>query len=502
MNRRFVFHLAILCSAAMIQSPFGANAADFSAGAAKVDISDPDTPSHDPLFVKALVLKDDATTVALITVDAVAIGELGRIKNDYLANVRAALQNELHIPPSNVLINASHCHGVVCLDIEQRTIQAVKDAARKLEPVLVGAGTSREDRIMENRRLRLKDGREADVRHAYALPPDEEVAAIGPVDPEVGLLRLDRPNGKTLAVVYNFACHPILGVPSGENTADISGFASKVIEDNSDSAVALFLQGCAGDINPVTYKDVHNPRDAETLGNLLGLAALRGLKQIQPKPTGTIRVQQETIALPRAADYEQRIAAIQAAQAQLLKSLTGTSLNLKTFVPLYLQYQLSGDYPSYYSHRYMHDQMLGKNDLGKLDANNRQNIEHYIRNVLAMEELARLQTNLDLLKMHQAQTLAAGKPTLDVEVTVLTVGDFVLTTFPGELSVEIGLNIKKAAPRDLTFVAAYTNGYIYYAPTEQQRRNTGYAQEDCDCLLAPEWQKIYETRVSEMLRKP
>jgi hypothetical protein len=226
------------------------------------------------------------------------------------------------------------------------------------------------------------------------------------------------------------------------------------------------------------------------------------LEQIQPKPAGTLRLLQETIALPRAADYEQRIAAIQTSQTQLLKSLTGTSLNLKTFVPLYLQYQLSQDYPSYYSHRYMHDQMLGKNDLGKLDADNRQNIEHYIRNVLAMEELTRLQTNLDLLKMHQAQTQAAGKPTLDVEVTVLSVGDFVLVTFPGELSVEIGLNIKKAAPRDLTFVAAYTNGYIYYAPTEQQRRNSGFAQEDCDCLLAPEWQKIYEMRVSEMLRKP
>ena len=75
-------------------------------------------------------------------------------------------------------------------------------------PVNVGVGTGYEDRIMENRRLKLKNGKEADVRHAYSLVPDEEVAGIGPVDPEIGILRLNRKDGRTLAVVYNFAVHP------------------------------------------------------------------------------------------------------------------------------------------------------------------------------------------------------------------------------------------------------------------------------------------------------
>ena len=34
------------------------------------------------------------------------------------------------------------------------------------------AGFFREDQIMENRRLRLQDGRTIDFWHAYALPPD------------------------------------------------------------------------------------------------------------------------------------------------------------------------------------------------------------------------------------------------------------------------------------------------------------------------------------------
>jgi len=259
-------------------------AAPLRAGAAKVDITHPDHPTRpgDKLYAKALVLSDDTTTIVMITVDAVALGEIGYIKREYLPSVRGALEKELKVKPSNVLINASHCHGVVCPDIAERTVQAVKEAYRKLEQVKVGVGTGREDRIMENRRLKLKSGKEADVRHAYSLPPDDEVVGVGPVDPQIGILRLDRKDGTTLAVVYNFACHPIQGVAGGENTADVTGFASQVIEDNlGNGAIALFVQGCAGDINPAFYKEVDLPRDAEPLGNMLGLSTLKGVRSIK-----------------------------------------------------------------------------------------------------------------------------------------------------------------------------------------------------------------------------
>jgi hypothetical protein len=75
-----------------------------------------------------------------------------------------------------------------------------------------------------------------------------------------------------------------------------------------------------------------------------------------------------------------------------------------------------------------------------------------------------------------------------------------MATFPGELTVQIGLNIKQASPHRFTFVAGYTNGYIYYTPTSAQRLNTGYAQEDCDTLVAPEWQGLFEQRVAETLK--
>ena len=473
---------------------------NFLAGVAKVVITDPEAgPANDPLYVKALVLRSGGEIAVIVTVDAVAIAEIGSIRNDFLDNVRSQLNRELNLDPARVLINASHCHGRVCVDVEQRTVQAVKEAWQNMVPVSVGAGTGYEDRIMENRRLALKNGKEADVRHAYSLPPDEEVASVGPVDPEIGILRLDREDGETLAVVFNFACHPILEVPSRENTADISGFASKVIEDNlSEDTVTLFLQGCGGDVNPVLYKDVNNPRDAEILGNMLGLSTLQGLKKIRGSGGGELKIVRETIELPRA-DLAERIESLQAEQLQLLGALKGTSLNLKTFIPLYVKYNLSRDFPSYYSHRYLHEEMMGRDGLKKLDVENRANMNQYIENIYAMEQLTRIQINLNLLKKHQARNVAAGESTLEVEMMGLRVGKFVLVTFPGELSVEIGLNIKKRSPHKFTFVAGVTNGYIYYTPTAEQLKNRGGAQEDSDCMLAPEWQRIFEDKVKEIL---
>jgi hypothetical protein len=477
-------------------------AAPLWAGVAKVDITDREAqPVNDTLYVKALVIRKDSAMTALVTVDAVAIGEIGHIGNEYLGQVRSAVERDLGIPPTNVIVNASHCHGVVCKEVAERTVEAIRTAAERMVPVRIGCGSGHENRISENRRLTLKNGREVDVRHAYSLPPDSEVAEVGPIDPEIGVLRFDRENGQTLAVVYNFACHPIQGVPDGGNTADITGFASTVIEDNlSEGAIALFVQGCGGDINPVRYKDVNQPHDAEPLGNMLGLSTLRALRQTDCRDDDRLTVLNETIELPRA-DLAQRIAAMQDEQQRLLQSLRGTYLNLKSFLPLAVKYSLSGDFPSYHSHRYLHEETIGRAHLKHLDATNRRNIEQYVRNVHTMEQLTRMNTNIALLRKHQARLVDSGKRTIAVELVGLRIGDFVLLTFPGELTVRIGLGIKRRSPHEQTFVAGYTNGYIYYAPTADQLRNVGGAQEDSDCLLAPEWQEIFEAKALEMLRQ-
>lgn len=477
-------------------------ATQIKAGVAKVNITDMGVALiNDTLYVKALILDDGSKKIVIITVDAVSIGEIGHIKNDYLQKVRSALEKELSIKPENVLVNASHCHGVVCSDVDKRTIQAVRLASLNMVPVNIGSGTGYEDRIMENRRMKLKSGREADSRHAYSLPPDEEVIGVGPVDPEIGILRLDRKNGKPLAVLYNFAVHPIQGVPNGGNTADLTGFASRTIEDClGNEAMAMFIQGCAGDINPVMYKDVNAPRNAEPLGIMLGMSTVKALNKIKARGDNVIKMISESVELPRA-DLSIRIEAMQAEQSKLLQSLRGTTLNLKTFYNLVSKYNFSPQFPSNYSHRYLHDNQMGRNDLSRLDELNKSSIESYLNNIYIMEQLTRNQANISLLKMHQAQNEASGSKTITVEMAGIRIGEFFLVSFPGELSSQIGLNIKKMSQHELTFIASISNGYIYYTPTEEQLKNSGFAQEDSDCIVAPGWQKVFEEKVKAILAK-
>jgi len=475
--------------------------AQLTAGTAKADITNRKSgPVNDPLYAKALVISDGTTTAVIVSVDAVAIGEIGYIKNDYLPKVRSQIHRELDIPPNNIMINASHCHGVVCSDPSKRTIEAIKQAAANMVPVKVGVGEGYEDRISENRRLHLGNGQVVDSRRAYSLPPDEKLVRVGPIDPEIGVLRIDRLDGTPLAIVFNFACHPIQGVPSQGNTADLSGLAATAIEETlGNDCLALFVQGCGGDINPILYKDVENPHNAQTLGNQLALSTLKAVKTISTVAKAPLQIHNETLMLPRA-NFSQRIILMKAERERLLNSLHGTNLNLKTFLPLIIKYHVSDEFPAYYSHRYLHEEQLGREDLKKHDAVIRNDLDSYIQNIYTTEKLTRVQTNLRLLHKHQTDFVDAGQKDLEVELIGLRIGDFRMITFPGELTVQIGLNIKKAVPHEHTFVAGYTNGYIYYAPTAEQLENHGHAQEDCDTLLAPEWQPIFEHKAAEILK--
>ncbi len=299
-------------------------------------------------------------------------------------------------------------------------------------------------------------------------------------------------------MIYNFAVHPIQGVPSGGNTADMIGFASKVIEDNMEGTMAFFLQGCGGDINPVSYKGVETPPDAEPLGNMLGLSVLRALKEIPSRKTDKIHLINESMELPRA-DFKKRIKSMEEKQMELVHSLRGTNINLKTYISLLIEHKYSEGHPSAYAYRYIHEEMIERCGLRNWDKINRNDMDNYQNNIYIMEELIRLNTNLALLKKHHQQ--AEGRSMIPVEILGVNIGDFYLVTFPGELTVQIGLNIKEKSQFASTFVAGYTNGYIYYAPTAEQLKNKGGAQEDSDTVLAPEWQGLYEKKVVEILQR-
>jgi len=128
----------------------------------------------------------------------------------------------------------------------------------------------------------------------------------GPIDEEVGILRIDKLSGESKAVMVNYACHGTsLGARNNKVSPEWNGHMLDYIEKNIPGATAIFLPGASGDINPrfVGGLDgyVDDLKKTEALGHEIGNEAVRVFKNIataQPR-NPEIRIVTGSITCPR-----------------------------------------------------------------------------------------------------------------------------------------------------------------------------------------------------------
>lgn len=246
---------------------------ELRAGFARRDITPPlGTPSSlglftavteiwDPLSATAVVLESGAERVALVGLDL--CGLLGASHRA----IRDAVSAATGIAAERVALNVSHSHSAPYISadlqdllrpfglrvhddayaasLQAAVVDAVVEAANRAVPATVAVGRGRVDRVAGNRRPKLPDGTTV---HRYGRPP-EELRALpeGLTDPEVAVLRFDRPDGAPLGAVLSYSCHPTasaLGIPTNVS-ADFVGHGRARVEETF-GALCVFLQGCAG----------------------------------------------------------------------------------------------------------------------------------------------------------------------------------------------------------------------------------------------------------------
>jgi hypothetical protein len=210
------------------------------------------TGTLDPLYARVLVLEVGERRLALVTLD------LGRtFSESELAKLRQRLKNSAGI--SLLVVTASHTHsGPNILDIysgdgppvwETNALDKIAGAVEQASDHLVDAqiGTERgEVYIGYNRRQVHPDGK---VTMLWTNPDKQPTA---PFDPSVLVIRIDDRNGKPIAILVSYACHPVvLGSDNLRYSADYVGTMASTVEKAFDSApLCFFLQGGDGDINP------------------------------------------------------------------------------------------------------------------------------------------------------------------------------------------------------------------------------------------------------------
>jgi hypothetical protein len=74
---------------------------------------------------------------------------------------------------------------------------------------------------------------------------------FGPVDPEVGVLRIDDENGDPRVIMMTYACHAVANAHNLEISADYPGVAVRIVEKAfGGNTIGIFINGASGNIAP------------------------------------------------------------------------------------------------------------------------------------------------------------------------------------------------------------------------------------------------------------
>jgi len=251
-----------------ITPPLGTPLAGYGARRAQ-----PSTGVHDPTEARALIIDNGSEKIAFVSVD-----HLG-FDHGMVERIRGIASEATQIRPDHIFVMSSHTHsgGGSFMEMlpllanalagkfdpktrafyEQRTAEAIIAANKTLKParIAIGAGEAR-----------------GISRFRSSWPPE------GPVDPEVGLIRVDSvATGKPMAVLMNFAAHPtVLGADNMTFSADFVGFARNALERMiGGDVMAIFANGAQGTIAPRALQGDDPWQRAENVGTILAAEAFK-----------------------------------------------------------------------------------------------------------------------------------------------------------------------------------------------------------------------------------
>jgi len=163
----------------------------------------------DPLFLRLGLVRGEGASLLFVQVDTCAI-----LIED-VEDMRRKISEAAAVPPSNIMIFASHVHnapdlvGFFGLPRENGYLAALKDrvaleaaSLKDLRPVAMRFGKVAYEGLSYNRRWYLKDGRVA------TNPPKCDPSLDHPegaVDREVGIIGFQNPQGEWMAAFVNIS---------------------------------------------------------------------------------------------------------------------------------------------------------------------------------------------------------------------------------------------------------------------------------------------------------
>lgn len=468
------------------------------AGTSRIEITTREVESNDQLYSKILVLKTPQKCISLISLDYVSLGgDISELSDNFFNNLK---QDVINNGVDCLVCGVTHTHTSfpMCLpedEVKEKVLIGLKEAMTKLEPVTVGCATGKNNSFLNNRTLKLKDGTYWSIAQAYPCPPDENIDESPYADDSVGVIRFDKENGEPLCIMFSFGCHPLVGYANNLPTTNYPGIAENFVEKNT-GAMAMMFQSCGGDVSEIDYKNYDHPKSCYKHGISLGNTVLDVFNTIKTSEAD-ISFVTKNISLPLRSDFDKVEKNVIEKREALLDKFKSCPLNFKSFLPLYMKYLVSPEYPLGYKYEYMREEANGEENLKNQDLINRHNIKRYLENMEMMEELSKIASTLTVLNWHKERNRSLNTDFINTEVVGVKLGDTLLITAPVEPLSEIGLKIKSLSPLEKTFILGYSNGFFHYGALPETYNNGGY--ETVECMLSEGWFEIYKNAVLEII---
>ncbi|SMD06238.1 hypothetical protein [Pedobacter africanus] len=237
------------------------------------------------LSVSAVAIAKGKQTIVIAGADVCGFN------HNFISAIKQEIFRKHRIAPSAIMINASHTHFApstqdwttwgahqlpdsVYLNgvVRPAIVKVIECAIRNMKPSVLAFGRGK-TAIGSNRSL--------------------EGAAV-PYDNDVDVLSIERIKDHHKTIVFLTGCHPVFkneGIEGFTLSANYPGITKALLEKEAGISDALFLQGCGGDINPVSTDHVKT-----------GKALAADIKEILNRPmeqlTGSLTFYLDSLNFP------------------------------------------------------------------------------------------------------------------------------------------------------------------------------------------------------------
>lgn len=412
----------IIVLAALLRTASGA-VPDLRAGAAAVNLkADNDMPLAGSIEARYTTEQEGELRAVATVIEKQGAGKVAIVACDVLWVTRkivdaalSEIEKTTGIPPSHVLVNATHTHSAPGVapahafgwsekfagEVQRGIVKAVQEANAHLQ----GGEASffyhlgGEKTVGGNSRMLLPDGNITWLNVKAAA--DAGAKPTGPFDPQLPLLDFRAPDGKSRALLFNHSTHTI-GTRSGKDIRSPSfyGLAAQELETRVGGRIT-FLEGASG--------------STHIISGMPAFLAIERMKQavLDAKAKAAHRPVTRLVSLKRPFTFRVRTFDDKEEDAQISRYMTA----------------------------------------------------HVPQSAARIREVfAAMRRELQPQQKQERTTW----------LQVMLIGDVAIAGVPAEYFTGLGIDIKKRSPLKDTFIAELANDWIGYLPDREAHKLGGY----------------------------